>query len=57
MRERIGNTLRSFAASLCIAALCSLFLALVFSLYDSVRTGDLPVLRWAALLLALALID
>ena len=57
MRERISNTLRSFAASLCIAALCSLFLALVFSLYDSVRMVDLPVLRWAALLLVLALID
>lgn len=57
MKERIGNVFRSFAASLCSAALMALGLATVLILYDEPHSVQLAALRWAGFLLAVAIVD
>ncbi|MBR5225748.1 MAG: hypothetical protein IKV90_08835 [Clostridia bacterium] len=57
MKERIGNVFRSFAASLCSAALMALGLAIILILYDEPHSVQLAVFRWAGFLFAVAVFN
>ena len=57
MKRHLFGALRAFASSLCSCALGVLFLSLMLSLYDELRTVSIPFERAALMLAILALIN